>query len=91
MSVKPSTCRLPHFLVKPETDAITPLANCELPVNGIHHKSGPWPAQLFKLAAPNLPTAKQPARKLLSRSLGPQKEGLERSGRPKAFENNCKS
>jgi len=35
MSVKPSTCRLPHFLVKPETDATTPLANCELPVNGI--------------------------------------------------------
>jgi hypothetical protein len=35
MSVKPLTCRLPYFLVKPEKDATTALANCELRVNGI--------------------------------------------------------
>jgi hypothetical protein len=35
MSVKPSTCRLAHLLVKPETDATAPLANWEVPVNGI--------------------------------------------------------
>jgi hypothetical protein len=40
------------------------------------------PARFSKLAAPNLPTAKQPAGKLLSRSLDLRKEGLEKIWAP---------
>jgi len=55
------------------------LLSASLPVNGIPEGwRKRWPARFSKLAALNLPTAKQPARKLFRRSLDLRKEGLEK-------------